>query len=39
VSADLEKSDGWAEAIDGCKYVLHVASPFRYDSKVEEELV
>lgn len=27
-AADLEKDDGWPEAIAGCEYVLHVASPF-----------
>jgi nucleoside-diphosphate-sugar epimerase len=26
--ADLTKDDGWTSAVDGCKYVLHVASPF-----------
>jgi nucleoside-diphosphate-sugar epimerase len=26
--ADLEKDTGWAEAVAGCEYVLHVASPF-----------
>jgi nucleoside-diphosphate-sugar epimerase len=26
--ADLEKDAGWAEAVAGCEYVLHVASPF-----------
>src|SRR5438105_277917 len=26
--ADLTKDEGWAEAVHGCKYVLHVASPF-----------
>jgi nucleoside-diphosphate-sugar epimerase len=26
--ADLEKDSGWAEAVQGCEYVLHVASPF-----------
>lgn len=26
--ADLCHDDGWAEAIDGCDYVLHTASPF-----------
>ena len=26
--ADLLKDDGWKEAIEGSKYVLHVASPF-----------
>jgi nucleoside-diphosphate-sugar epimerase len=28
VAADLEKDEGWAEAVAGCDYVLHVASPF-----------
>jgi nucleoside-diphosphate-sugar epimerase len=27
-AADLEKDVGWAEAVAGCEYVLHVASPF-----------
>src|SRR5271168_3958487 len=27
VAADLEKDAGWPEAIAGCEYVLHVASP------------
>ena len=27
-AADLEQDAGWAEATDGCDYVLHVASPF-----------
>ena len=27
-AADLEKDDGWAEAVAGCEYVLHIASPF-----------
>ncbi len=26
--ADLTKDDGWAEAVQGADYVLHVASPF-----------
>jgi len=26
--ADLESDDHWAKAIEGCDYVLHVASPF-----------
>ena len=25
--ADLLKDDGWSEAVSGCKYVIHVASP------------
>ena len=28
VTADLLSDAGWAEAMDGCTYVLHVASPF-----------
>jgi nucleoside-diphosphate-sugar epimerase len=27
-AADLENDAGWAEAVKGCDYVLHVASPF-----------
>jgi dihydroflavonol-4-reductase len=27
VRADLSGDDGWKEAVDGCDYVLHVASP------------
>ncbi|TGK00205.1 aldehyde reductase [Leptospira langatensis] len=26
--ADLEKDAGWQEAVQGCEFVLHVASPF-----------
>ena len=26
--ADLASDDGWAEAVSGCRYVLHIASPF-----------
>jgi dihydroflavonol-4-reductase len=26
--ADLTRDDGWPEAVSGCDYVLHVASPF-----------
>ncbi len=28
VETDLMKDEGWAEAMNGCQYVLHVASPF-----------
>lgn len=28
LAADLTKDDGWSEAVGGCDYVLHVASPF-----------
>ena len=27
-AADLEKDEGWQDAVSGCEYVLHVASPF-----------
>lgn len=28
VTADLLKDDGWDQAVEGCKFVLHIASPF-----------
>jgi len=28
IAADLENDAGWPEAVAGCDYVLHVASPF-----------
>ena len=28
VEADLTRDEGWADAVHGCSYVLHVASPF-----------
>ncbi|GAB4019865.1 SDR family NAD(P)-dependent oxidoreductase [Spirosoma koreense] len=28
VEADLTADEGWEEAVQGCTYVLHVASPF-----------
>ena len=28
LAADLKSDDGWPEAVAGCRYVLHVASPF-----------
>jgi len=39
-AADLEKDDGWAEAIAGCDYVMHVASPFpAHIPKDEDDLI
>ncbi|MGC2450313.1 MAG: aldehyde reductase [Candidatus Sulfotelmatobacter sp.] len=39
-AADLEKDAGWAEAVAGCEYVLHVASPFPATvPKDENELI
>jgi nucleoside-diphosphate-sugar epimerase len=38
--ADLERDAGWAEAVQGCDYVLHVASPFPPGvPKHEDELI
>ena len=40
VAADLEKDAGWAEAVAGCAYVLHVASPLPPSlPKHEDELI
>ncbi|MBX3428517.1 MAG: aldehyde reductase [Hyphomonadaceae bacterium] len=39
-AADLTKDEGWAEAVAGCAYVLHVASPFPPAApKHEDELI
>ena len=39
-AADLENDAGWAEAVAGCDYVLHVASPFPANApKHEDELI
>ncbi len=32
VAADLTRDDGWGEAVAGCEYVLHVASPLGGDT-------
>jgi nucleoside-diphosphate-sugar epimerase len=40
VAADLEKDAGWPEAVAGCEYVLHVASPLPPDApKHEDDLI
>jgi nucleoside-diphosphate-sugar epimerase len=40
VAADLTADAGWAEAVAGCGYVLHVASPFPLaQPKHEDELI
>ena len=40
VTADLERDSGWQEAVAGCEYVLHVASPFPANvPKDENELI
>jgi dihydroflavonol-4-reductase len=40
VAADLAKDEGWAQAAEGCDYVLHMASPFpRNMPKTEAEVI
>jgi nucleoside-diphosphate-sugar epimerase len=40
VAADLEDDAGWPEAVAGCEYVLHVASPFPQGApNHEDELI
>jgi dihydroflavonol-4-reductase len=40
IAADLENDAGWPEAVAGCEYVLHVASPFPASiPKHEDELI
>jgi nucleoside-diphosphate-sugar epimerase len=40
IAADLENDAGWKEAVAGCDYVLHVASPFPASiPKHEDELI
>ncbi len=39
-AANLEDDAGWSEAVDGCEFVLHVASPFPPTiPKHEDELI
>jgi nucleoside-diphosphate-sugar epimerase len=39
-AADLQSDAGWAQAVRGCDYVLHVASPFPLAApKHEDELI
>jgi nucleoside-diphosphate-sugar epimerase len=37
VTADLELDHGWAAAVAGCRYVLHVASPFPLEDPADED--
>jgi dihydroflavonol-4-reductase len=40
VEADLSNNSGWAEAVHGCEYVMHVASPMpAKQPKDENELI
>ena len=36
VSADLTKDEGWSEAVKGCDYVMHVASPVALEEPKDE---
>ena len=36
VSTDLLNDKGWAEAVQGCEYVLHVASPYPLSQPADE---
>ena len=39
-AADLERDEGWPEAVAGCDYVMHVASPIPIAApKSEDELI
>jgi dihydroflavonol-4-reductase len=37
VEADLTSDAGWAEAVEGCSYVQHVASPFPIEQPSDRE--
>jgi nucleoside-diphosphate-sugar epimerase len=40
VAADLTNDDGWRDAVEGCRFVMHVASPLpRGAAKDENELI
>jgi len=39
VEADLLKEEGWDAAVKGCRYVLHVASPFPNSQPKDENEV
>lgn len=39
VVADLDADAGWAEAVDGCDHVLHVASPMGGDGSADDSLI
>jgi len=40
ISADLSSDAGWEQAVQGCEYVLHVASPFPlFEPEHEDDLI
>lgn len=40
LKADLQKEEGWDDAVESCRYVLHVASPFpRQPPKQQDDII
>ena len=39
IEADLTKDDNWDKAMQGCTFVLHVASPTHTDSTNEDDMI
>ena len=37
IKLDLLKDDGWNEAMQGCKYIMHIASPFPFKVSNDRE--
>ncbi len=37
VEADLEKDAGWADAVQDCRYIQHIASPFPLEAPSDRE--
>lgn len=37
VEADLEQDEGWADAVKGCRFIQHIASPFPLDAPTDRE--
>ena len=37
-AADLDRDEGWNEAAEGCRYVLHVASPVSLEARRDPEV-
>lgn len=37
VEADLGADEGWAEAVQGCRFIQHIASPFPLDAPSDRE--
>jgi len=39
IAADLTKDDNWDEAMQGCTYVMHVATPLTLENVPEDEII